>query len=319
MTFIPKKEEIEMRTMYAETLLELAEKDEKVIALEADLSSAITTSKVKDQLKNQFLNLGIMEAEMIGTAAGLSVTGFKPFVHTFANFATRRVYDQVFVSLAYAQLNAVILGSDAGVTAEHNGGTHMPFEDLSLMRIIPHNKVYEASDSTLLKYLLHKGYEEKGLTYIRTIRKKAVKLYEKDETFETGSKTLREGNDVAILASGIMVSDALEAANQLTKEGIEAMVVDMYQLKPIDKEAILKAAETGAIITAENHNVIGGLGGAVSEVLAEEAPTHLYRIGIREKFGQVGTTNWLKEDYKITVDEIVKQAKRLILKKSEIK
>lgn len=122
MTYFPKKEVVEMRTVYANTLLELAEKDEKVIALEADLSSAITTDKIKEQLKDQYVNLGIMEAEMIGTAAGLSVTGFKPFVHTFANFATRRVYDQVFVSLAYAQLNAVILGSDAGVTAEHNGG-----------------------------------------------------------------------------------------------------------------------------------------------------------------------------------------------------
>ncbi len=318
MTFMPIKEEIEMRKMYADTLIELAAKDEKVIALEADLSSAITTSKIKDQLKDQFLNLGIMEAEMIGTAAGLSVTGFKPFVHTFANFATRRVYDQVFVSLAYAQLNAVILGSDAGVTAEHNGGTHMPFEDLSLMRIIPHNKVYEASDSTMLRHLLHKGYNEKGLTYIRTIRKKAVKLYGEEDTFETGSKLLREGNDIALLASGIMVSDALEAADQLAEEGIEAMVMDMYQLKPIDKEAVLKAAKTGAIVTAENHNVIGGLGSSVSEVLAEESPAHLYRVGIREKFGQVGTTSWLKEDYRITVEEIVEQAKKLILKKANI-
>lgn len=318
MTYFPKKEVVEMRTVYANTLLELAENDGKVIALEADLSSAITTDKIKEQLKNQYVNLGIMEAEMIGTAAGLSVTGFKPFVHTFANFATRRVYDQVFVSLAYAQLNAVILGSDAGVTAEHNGGTHMPFEDLALMRIIPNNKVYEASDSTLLRYLLHKGYKDDGLTYIRTIRKNAIKLYKEEETFETGSKLLREGNDVAILASGIMVSDALEAAEELSKEGIETMVIDMYQIKPIDQKAILKAAQTGAIVTAENHNVIGGLGSAVAEVLAEEAPTHHYRVGVREKFGQVGTMDWLKEDYLITVNEIVTQAKKLLLKKNKL-
>lgn len=306
-----EKDTVEMRQVYADTLLELATLDPKVVVLEADLSSAITTTKIKNQLKDRYVNVGIMEAEMIGAAAGLAVAGFKPFIHTFANFATRRVYDQVFLSLAYAKLDAVILGSDAGVTAEHNGGTHMPFEDLSLMRIIPKVTVYEASDATMLAALLKQGYKQPGLTYIRTIRKQAITLYDTSELFETGSKTLRKGTDAAILASGIMVAEALAAAEELAAEGIDVAVVDMYQIKPIDEAAVLEAAATGAIVTAENHNVIGGLGSAVAEVLAEKKPTKMYRIGVREKFGQVGTADWLKQDYGLTKTDIVAAVKHL--------
>lgn len=316
MKYTPRKESIEMRVVYANTLVELAKKENKLVALEADLSSSMKTDSIKDQLKDRLVNVGIMEAEMIGTAAGLSVAGFKPFVHTFANFASRRVYDQVFVSLAYAQLNAVIVGSDAGVTAEANGGTHMPFEDLALMRIIPKNTVYEVSDSTMFKALLLKSYDSKGLTYIRTIRKAADKLYEEGENFEDGAKVLRKGNDISILASGIMVSEALIAAEALAQEGIEAKVVDVYRIKPINQEAVIDAASTGAVITAENHNIIGGLGSAVAEVLAENKPTLQARIGINEKFGQVGTTEWLKKDYGISAEHIVEKAKELVAKKS---
>lgn len=316
MTYIPKKDTVEMREVYAQTLVELAQKDERIVALEADLSSSVKTDKIKDQLNGRLFNLGIMEAEVMGAAAGLSVAGFKPYVHTFANFATRRVYDQVFVSLAYAQLNAVILGSDAGVTAEANGGTHMPFEDLALMRIIPRATVYEASDATMLKALLFKGYENEGLTYIRTIRKAADKLYNEDEEFDEGAKVLREGKDVSILASGIMVSEALIAAEALAEEGLEATVIDMYRLKPINHQVVLEAAETGAVVTAENHNIIGGLGSAVAEVLSENKPTLMARIGINEKFGQVGTTEWLKKDYGISAEDISNKVKELAAKKT---
>ncbi len=312
MTKYNEKDTVEMRQVYAETLLALAADDPTVVALEADLSSAITTTKIKDQLKDRYINVGIMEAEMIGAAAGLAVAGYKPFIHTFANFATRRVYDQVFLSLAYAKLDAVILGSDAGVTAEHNGGTHMPFEDLSLMRIIPKAKVYEASDAVMLSALLKQGHKAPGLTYIRTIRKQAIKLYDETEVFDSGSKQLRHGKDAAILASGIMVAEALAAAEVLAAEGIKVSVIDMYQLKPIDEQAVLKAAETGRIVTAENHNVIGGLGSAVAEVLAEKMPTKMYRIGVREQFGQVGTADWLKQTYGLTKADIAAAVKRLI-------
>lgn len=316
MTYTPTKESIEMRAVYANTLVELANKEGKLVALEADLSSSMKTDTIKDELKDRLVNVGVMEAEMIGAAAGLSVAGFKPFVHTFANFASRRVYDQVFVSLAYAQLNAVIIGSDAGVTAEANGGTHMPFEDLTLMRTIPGTTVYEASDSSMLRALLYKAYESDGLTYIRTIRKAADKLYETDETFDEGVKVVKEGKDASILASGIMVSEALIAAEALAKEGIDAKVLDVYRLKPINQEAIIAAAETGAVVTVENHNIIGGLGSAVAEVLSENKPTLQTRLGVNEKFGQVGTTAWLKDDYEMSAEQIVERTKELVAKKS---
>lgn len=311
---IQENELKEMRQVYAETLLELATKDSRVIALEADLMSAISTNKMKSKIPDQLINVGIMEANMMGVAAGLSLTGRIPFVHTFAQFATRRAFDQLFVSLGYARLNVKILGSDAGVTAEHNGGTHMAFEDIGLMRLIPNATVYEASDSTMLKSLLKQSYEEYGVHYIRTIRKKAVKLYSEGETFPKGKgKVLREGSDVAIIASGIMAAEALKAAVKLKKQGIEAMVIDMYSIKPIDSELLVKAAkQTGKVITLENHNVIGGLGSAVAETLGENYPVPIKRMGIREQFGQVGLTDYLKDYYQLTSEHIVKEVRAFL-------
>jgi transketolase len=304
----------EMRQVYAETLVELATKDSKVIALEADLMSAISTNKIKSKIPGQLINVGIMEANMMGVAAGLSLTGRIPFVHTFAQFATRRAFDQLFVSLGYARLNVKILGSDAGVTAEHNGGTHMSFEDLGLVRLIPNATVYEASDSTMLKALLKQSYEEYGVHYMRTIRKNAVRLYSEGEPFPKGKgKVLRDGSDVALVASGIMVAEALKAAAELKKQGIEAMVIDMYSIKPIDSELLMKAAkQTGKVMTLENHNVIGGLGSAVAESLSENYPVPIKRIGVREQFGQVGLTDYLKDYYQLTSDHIVKEVKAFL-------
>ncbi|MBT2658815.1 transketolase family protein [Bacillus sp. ISL-18] len=307
-------ENMEMRQMYANTILELAKKNPNVIALEADLMSAISTSKISKQIPNQLINCGIMEANMLGVAAGLSLTGKIPYVHTFGQFATRRAFDQLFVSGAYAKTNIKILGSDAGVTAEHNGGTHMTFEDLGLVRLIPNAVVYEVSDSTMLGYLLRKIEKEHGIHYIRTIRKNAVKIYKENEIFETGKgKVLRDGGDVTIIASGIMVAESLKAADLLQEKGIEAAVIDMFSIKPIDQELIVKYAQkTKAIITAENHNVIGGLGSAVAEVLSELCPTKMKRIGVRERFGQVGKVDYLQEVYQLTAQDIAVAAKSLI-------
>ncbi|MCM3727324.1 transketolase family protein [Neobacillus cucumis] len=307
-------ENMEMRQMYANTILELAQKNPNVIALEADLMSAISTSKIAKQIPNQLINCGIMEANMMGVAAGLSLTGKIPYVHTFGQFATRRAFDQLFVSGAYAKTNIKILGSDAGVTAEHNGGTHMTFEDLGLVRLIPNTVVYEVSDSTMLGYLLRKIEKEHGIHYIRTIRKNAFKIYNDGETFETGKgKVLREGRDVTIIASGIMVAESLKAADQLKKQRIEATVIDMFSIKPIDRELIVEYAEkTKAVVTAENHNVIGGLGSAVAEVLSEHCPTKMKRIGVREKFGQVGKVDYLKGVYQLTEKDIAEAALSLI-------
>lgn len=307
-------ENVEMRQMYANTLLELAKANPNVIGLEADLMSAISTNKIINEIPEQIINTGIMEANMMGVAAGLSLTGRIPYVHTFGQFATRRTFDQLFISGGYAKTNIKILGSDAGVTAEHNGGTHMAFEDLGLVRLIPGAHVYEVSDSTMLRYLLRKIEKEHGIHYIRTIRKNAVKLYPENEAFAAGKgKVLREGGDVTIIASGIMVAESLKAADLLQEQGIEATVIDMFSIKPIDKDLIVKYAEkTKAIVTAENHNVIGGLGSAVAEVLSEYCPTRMRRIGVKEQFGQVGKLEYLKEFYKLTVKDIVSAAEEVI-------
>ncbi|MEH7111556.1 transketolase family protein [Neobacillus niacini] len=307
-------EKVEMRQMYANTLVELAQGNPDVIALEADLMSAISTNKIVKQIPTQIINGGIMEANMMGVAAGLSLTGKIPYVHTFGQFATRRTFDQLFVSGAYAKTNIKILGSDAGVTAEHNGGTHMAFEDIGLVRLLPNATVYEVSDSTMLRFLLRKIEKEHGIHYIRTIRKNAVKLYDENEVFEEGKgKVLREGGDVTIIASGIMVAESLKAADLLYEQGIEATVIDMFSIKPIDKDLIVKyASKTGAVVTAENHNVIGGLGSAVAEVLSEHCPTKMRRIGVKEQFGQVGKLEYLKEFYELTPKDIAGAAKELL-------
>lgn len=311
-----EKEKREMRQVYAETILELAKTNPEVIALEADLMSAITTNKIKAEIPNQLINSGIMEANMMGVAAGLSLTGKIPYIHTFGQFATRRTFDQLFVSGGYAKTNIKILGSDAGITAEHNGGTHMTFEDIGLMRLVPQAHVYEASDSTMLGYLLRRIEKEQGIHYIRTIRKNAIKLYEENETFEDGKgKLLRDGEDITIIATGIMVAEALQAAEILEQQGIQAAVIDMYSIKPIDTELIVEyAKKTKAIVTAENHNVIGGLGSAVSEVLAEDHPVPMYRIGVREQYGQVGKVDYLKTFYKLRDNDIAEAVNKLLTK-----
>ncbi|MGX2960670.1 transketolase family protein [Peribacillus sp. JNUCC 23] len=315
MTFSSVLDQKEMRQTYADTIRELAKEDDRVIALEADLSSAMSTSRLESELPGQYVNVGIMEANMMGLAAGLSVVGRKPFIHSFGQFVTRRAFDQLFVSLGYAKLNAVIVGSDAGVTAEHNGGTHMTFEDIGLVREIPNAHVYEASDSNQLKYLLKKAYKEGGLHYIRTIRKQSINLYDENESFEK-AKVLRTGKDVTIVASGIMVGESLKAAAKLAQIGIEATVIDMFSIKPLDIETLIEAAKkTGAVVTAENHNVNGGLGSAVAEALSEHYPAPLYRVGVRERFGQVGKTEYLKTVYGLDAQTIVREVERVIERK----
>ncbi len=304
---------IEMRKVYSGTVWELAQNNPDIYVLDADLMGAITTNTIQSNLPGRIIDCGIMEAHMIGTAAGLSLTGKIPFVHSFAEFVTRRTFDQLFISGAYAKLNIKILGSDSGVTAAFNGGTHMPFEDIGLMRLIPGATVYEASDAAMLRYLLQSAADEYGIHYIRTIRKNAVTLYDENETFEAGKgKVLREGNDITLIASGIMVAESLKAADLLADAGIEATVIDMFSIKPIDKELIVSyAGKTGAVITAENHNIIGGLGSAVTEVLSEHCPTPLKRIGVRDQFGQVGTVDYLQDYYGLTAADIFQAAMML--------
>jgi len=246
----------------------------------------------------------------MGLAAGLSVRGMVPFVHTFGPFATRRSYDQVFLSLGYAGLNAKIIGSDAGISASHNGGTHMPFEDIGLMRLIPNATVLEMSDHVMFDDILKQVTDTYGLHYIRIVRKNMVQLYEKGSKFEIGKGIkLREGNDAVIIATGIMIAEALKASEELKKEGINVGVVDMFTIKPLDTKLVKELAKsTKLIVTAENHNIIGGLGSAVLEAL-EDVPSKVKRVGVNDLFGQVGPQDFLQEEYKLTSSEIIRVIK----------
>lgn len=307
---------LEMRQAYAAVVEDLyREHPNEIFAMEADLSSAMATSGLKQAMGSHYVNVGIMEAHMVSAAAGINVAGGFAYVHSFGQFLARRAMDQVFVSLAYAQLSACLVGSDAGVTAEHNGGTHMTFEDVGILRVIPDITIYDVSDQVQFAAALRGAYERGGLTYIRTIRKAPKRsLYAADTDFGgDGARVLREGSDVSLFACGIEVAEALEAADLLAQKGISAEVVDVFRIKPLDDSVLLDSARrTGAVVTCENHNVINGMGSAVAELLAENQPTRQYRIGVRERFGQVGTTDWLMGDYGLTAADIATAAERLL-------
>ena len=308
-----QKEDIELRKVYSSTLKEMIEEDKRVYVLEADLAEAISTNTLAESCKENFVNCGIMEANMVGVASGLSLIGKVPFVHTFSPFITRRDFDQVFLSGAYAKTNIKLFGSDPGIYAQHNGGTHTSFEDIALMRTIPGAVVMSVTDSHMFKNLLKQVKDIYGIHYFSGIRKNAYQIYDENETFETGKgKIVRDGKDVTIVACGIMVMEAVKAAEELEKDGISAAVIDMFTIKPIDKELIIKYAEkTKGFVTAENHNIIGGLGSAVAEVLVENCPKVLKRVGVQDRFGQVGTLDYLQEEYKLTSSEIIKKVKEI--------
>ena len=310
-------EAVEMRSVFAQVMEEMQAKDSRLIYMDADLMNSIGMAKYWKEHPEKTINCGIQEANMIGVAAGMSATGLIPFVHTFGTFASRRVMDQVFVSAAYAKLNVRIIGSDPGITASLNGGTHMPFEDMGMMRCIPEITILEPTDSVMLADMIRQTKEKYGVFYIRLSRKKCEKIYEDGSSFEIGKAAkIREGKDVTIFATGICVAEAVKAAKLLEKEGISAAVSNMFTIKPIDKDAVIEAAKnTGAVVTAENHNIINGLGSAVAEVLAENACVPLERIGAKDCFGEVGPVDYLRERFEMTAEDIAKAAKRAISRK----
>lgn len=313
-----RQEETAMRDVYCDTLLELAAEDKDVVILDSDLMGAMGVKKFANEYPDRTFNVGIAEANMIGTACGLSLTGKIPFAHTFGVFATRRVCDQVFQSGAYQRANVKIVGSDPGVTAAFNGGTHQAFEDLGIMRGIPEMTVIEPTDCTMLKDVLRQVKNTYGMHYIRLVRKTCTKIFEEGSTFEIGKAVqVNEGMDVTVIASGLLVGEALEAAKILEKRGVSVRVLNMFTIKPIDKEAIIKAAkETGAILVAENHNIINGLGSAVAEVVGENCPVYMDRIGLPDCFGEVGPLDYLKERFGFTAENIVSRIEKLIQKKN---
>lgn len=298
-------------------LVEAARKDDRIVVLDADLMSCHSTKCFLEAFPERFINVGIAEANLIGVAAGMAAFGKIPFAFSFAPFATRRCYDQIFISVAYSKLPVKIVGSDPGVMAEANGGTHMPFEDMSIMRAIPKMVCFEPTDATMLAKALPQIIDYPGAVYIRMFRKKAEKIYDDGLDFKLGKAvTLREGKDVTLVASGIMVARALKAADELAAEGISARVVNIHTWKPIDEDAIVESVKaTGAIVTCENHSTYGGLGSAVAEVVVEKCPAPMELIGVRNSFGEVGKEAYLSEKFGLTVADIVAAAKKAIARK----
>jgi len=310
-------EKIATRDAYGKALAELGRTNPDIVVLDADLSKSTKTAVFGAEFPGRFFNMGIAEANMIGTAAGLAAAGKIPFASTFAVFATGRAFDQVRNSVCYPQLNVKIAATHAGLTVGEDGASHQSVEDIALMRALPGMTVIVPADGVETRLAVQAAAAYKGPVYLRLGRPKVPVIFGDDYRFEIGKAALlQEGKDVTIVACGYMVGEALAAAETLAGEGVEARVLNMSTIKPIDTEALVKAArETGALVTAEEHNIIGGLGGAVAEVLAEECPVPIYRVGIRDTFGESGSPGDLLKKYGLTAADIVEAAKKAMAKK----
>lgn len=311
------KEPADVRETIGAALVDLMKEDPDVVYMDCDTMDAFGMRKKKEAWPDNLISCGIQESNMIGVAAGLSAMGRKPYVHSFAVFATRRCYDQIFLSAGYAKNSVKIIGTDPGVTSAYNGGTHMPFEDLALMRAVPEATVIEFTDSAMAKNLIPKVKDLPGVVYMRTVRKRTTAVYESDSDFEIGKgNLLRDGTDATVFACGIMVDVALTAAEIAEKEGISLRVVDLFTVKPIDKKLVIESAQkTGAVVVAENHNIIGGLGSAVAEVLIENYPVPMQRVGIEDTYGEVGSEEYLRERFRLTPEHILEKVRTVISRK----
>ena len=287
---------MEMRAMYAQCLGELMERDEKLVLLDADLSKACGTFPLRKRFPDRIYDCGVAEQNMISIAAGLASYGYKPWAESFAPFATRRVCDQIAISVCYAKRNVKIVGTDPGIAAELNGGTHMSLEDMGVVRSIPGLVIFEPTDTVQLKAAMPVLHAYEGPVYMRMNRKEFPTVFPEGYRFDLfKADLLRAGTDVTILAAGLMVSESLQAAETLAAEGISCEVINVHTIKPIDRETILASAKkTGVIVTAENHNVIGGLRSAVLEALAHD-PVPVWAVGAEDRFGEVGKLPYLKE------------------------
>ena len=295
------------RQAYGEALAKLGKENENIVVLEADLSKSTMTAYFKKEFPERHINVGIAEADLIGTAAGFATTGKIPFASTFALFAAGRAYDQIRNSVAYPKLNVKICPTHAGVSLGEDGGSHQSVEDLALMRAIPGMVVLSPADAVETEKMIFAAAEYEGPVYVRLGRLNIPVLFDDNYKFEIGKAvTLTEGNDVAILATGLMVYEATEAAKQLAEQGIKARVVNVSTIKPLDEETILKAAkECKFIVTSEEHSVIGGLGSAVSEFLSENHPTKVIKHGIQDVFGQSADGDTMLNNYKLRAKDIV--------------
>lgn len=300
----------ELRAVVVDTLKSLMAENDKIVALDADLGGASGWTNLKETNKNRFINVGIAEANMVGVAAGLSLSGHIPFIHTFGPFATRRVFDQIFISGAYAKNTINIFGSDPGFTAGANGGTHTTWEDVALMRAVPQSVVCDAADEVQMDWIIRKFSTIPGVHYVRGNRKGVHQIYEKGTKFKLGKgNLLKEGTDILLVAAGQLVYETLEVSKKLEAKGYSVSVIDMFTIKPIDRELLLEQiVGKKQIVTIENHSIMGGLGSAVAEILAAlSSHPKLKRIGVYERFGQVGTPEFLQDEFGLTTEKIYQQ------------
>ena len=307
---------MEMRAMYAQCLAELMEQDEKLILLDADLSKACGTYPLRKRFPGRIFDCGVAEQNMISIAAGLSSYGFRPWAESFAPFATRRVCDQIAISVCYAKRNVKIVGTDPGIASELNGGTHMSLEDMGVVRSIPGLVVFEPTDTVQLKAAMPVLHAYEGPVYMRMNRKEFPDVFPEGYAFDLfKADTLRQGTDVTVFAAGLMVSEALKAAEGLAAEGISCEVINVHTVKPIDRETVLASAhKTGAAVTAENHNVIGGLHSAVLEALAHD-PVPVWAVGAEDRFGEVGKLPYLKEALGLNADHVAAAVREAVKRK----
>lgn len=302
-----KEEKKATRQSYGEALEELGNENENVVVLDADLSAATKTSIFAKKFPERFFDIGIAEANMVGIAAGMASCGKIPYISTFAAFAAGRAYEQIRSSVCYPNLNVKICATHCGITVGEDGATHQMLEDLALMRALPNMLVISPSDSVEAKALTKEISKIKGPAYMRLARLATPTIYEENQKFEIGKAIqIGEGTDATIFATGVTVSEALKAKEILKAKGIDIRVVDVHTIKPIDKDMIIKCAkETKRLISLEDHNIIGGLGSAISEVLTDEYPCKLERLGIKDVFGKSGNAVELMKYFEITSDKII--------------
>ncbi len=304
-----KEQKIATRESYGKTLVELGKENEKIVVLDADLAGATKTNLFAKEYPDRFFDMGIAEANMLATAAGLATCGKIPYASTFAVFAAGRGYDQIRNSICYPKLNVKICATHAGITVGEDGATHQMLEDISLMRTLPNMTVISPSDDTQAKWIIREISKINGPVYVRLARLATPVIYEENQKFEIGKAIqMGEGTDGTVFATGVTVAEAIKAQEQLKTQGIDIRVVDIHTIKPIDKDKIIQCAkETKKLVSVEDHSVIGGLGSAISEVLTEEYPTKLERMGMQDTFGKSGKAEELMEYFGLTAKSIVEK------------
>ena len=309
---------MEMREVFVQKLSEAMERDDKIVVIDADLAKSTKTWGLRKTFPERALDVGIAEQNMASIAAGLSAYGFNPFITSFAPFVTRRILDQVAISCLYSKQNVKIVGTDPGICAEINGGTHMGMEDIGSLRSLPDILIYEPVDEVQLMQAMPFIIDYKGSMYIRLFRKVIDKVFDENSyKFDMyKADVLKEGKDITIVSSGIMVQETVKALPLLKEAGIDAEVISAHTVKPIDGDTIAKSAKkTGLVLTCENHQIIGGLHSAVCEVLADKCPTKVAAIGVPNVFGEVGKLPYLKQIYKMRDVDIVEKCKQLLKEK----